>query len=63
MINFGFNTINCELETIISGVHMSIVKASIIKCLLVAILLRTEIIIDWTEMIIDAIVAVFSKAI
>ena len=63
MINFGFNTINCELETIISGVHMSIVKASIIKCLLVAILLRTQIIIDWTEMIIDAIVAVFSKTI
>jgi len=55
--------INCELETIISGVHMSIVKASIIKCLLVAILLRTQIIIDWTEMIIDAIVAVFSKTI
>jgi hypothetical protein len=27
MIDFGFHMVNCELETIISGVHMIIVKA------------------------------------
>jgi len=56
MINFGFQKINCELETIISGLDMVIVKPSITNCVLVAVFLRTEISID-------AIVAVFSKAI
>jgi len=48
--------INFELETINSSVPMIIVKPSMTKCVLVTIFLRTEIIID-------AIVAVFSKAI
>src|SRR5438094_625523 len=43
---FAFNTVNCELETIISGVHVIIVKASITISVLVAVFLRTEIIID-----------------
>jgi len=36
MIDFGFNMINFELETMISGIHMTIVKASMTKCVLVA---------------------------
>ncbi len=56
MIDFGFQMVNCELEMIISGVHMFIVKPSITISVLVAVFLRTEIIID-------AIVAVFSMAI
>ena len=55
--------INCELETILSCLHMVILKPSITYCVLVAVFLRTEIIIDKTEIIIDAIVAVFAKAI
>ena len=62
-IDFGFHMIDCELDTIISGLHMVIVKPSITNCVLVAVFLRTEIIIDKTEISIDAIVAVFSKAI
>ena len=62
-IDFGFHMIDCELDTIISGLHMVIVKPSITNCVFVAVFLRTEIIIDKTETIIDAIVAVFSKAI
>ena len=42
---------------------MVIVKPSITNCVLVAVFLRTEISIDKTEISIDAIVAVFSKAI
>ena len=56
MIDFGFNMINCELETIISDVHTIVVNSSMTKCVFVMIFLRTGIIID-------AIVAVFSKAI
>ena len=41
---------------------MIVAKASMTKCVLVAIFSRTEIIIDATEIIIDVIVAVFSKA-
>jgi len=63
MIKFGFDMINFELETTISGVHMVIVEASITKCVLVAVFLRTEITIWRTEIIIDAIVAVFSMPI
>ena len=37
MIDFGFHMVNCELETIISGVHMIIVKASITMSVLVAV--------------------------
>jgi len=62
-INFGFQKINRELETIISGLDMVIVKPSITNCVPVAVFLRTEISIDKTEISIDAIVAVFSKAI
>src|SRR5206468_1474348 len=60
MFVFGFDVINLELETTISGVHMVIVEASIIKCVVVAVFLRTEITIWRPEIIIDAIVAVFS---
>ena len=63
MIKFGFDMINFELETTISGVHMVIVEALITKCVLVAVFLRTEIIIDRMEIIIEAIVAVFSTPI
>jgi len=55
--------VNCELETIISAFHTVIVKPSITNCVFVAIFCRMEIIIDTTEIIIDAIVAVFSQAI
>jgi len=34
MINFGFNMVNFQLETIISGVQMSIVKASMTEYVL-----------------------------
>src|SRR5437867_2678637 len=61
-IDFGFHMIDCELDTIISGLHMVIVKPSITNCVLVAVFLRTEISIDKTEISIDAIVAVLSKA-
>ena len=63
MVNFGFHMINCELETIISGLHMVIVRPSITDWVLVAVFCRMEISIDTTEISIDAIVAVFARAI
>src|SRR6058998_1347083 len=36
-IDFGFHMIDCELDTIISGLHMVIVKPSITNCVLVAV--------------------------
>ena len=62
MIDCSFNMINCELETIISGLHIIIVKASITARGSVAIFWRMQIITDKSEIIIDAIVAVFSEA-
>jgi len=53
-IDFGFNAINFGLEMINSGVKMTIVKLSPTKCVLLTTVFGTEIIID-------AIVAVFSK--
>src|SRR5437870_7846972 len=40
MIDFGFHMVNCELETIISGFHVIIVKASITISVLVSGLLE-----------------------
>ena len=56
MIDFGLNMVNFQLEASISGVQTSIVKASMTEYVL-------ETIFTSTEVIIDAIVAVFSKAI
>ena len=69
-INSGLNMIIFASKTIKSGSEaiwfehdMVIVRPSITNCVLVAVFCRMEISIDTTEISIDAIVAVFARAI
>ena len=63
LINFGFKIIKFEPETINSGLPVIMVAASRINCVGVMIFLGPNIIMDGTQILIDAIVAVFSLAV
>jgi len=61
--DFGCKLTNCELEKIKSGVHMITVATPMTNCILRTIFSRPKLIIATTQIIIDAIVAVFSDTI